>query len=415
MTKNKPIIAANKEIYDFLDSIYTQEHKTLIAISWWADSMYIGLLMQQYRHDKKRQSKNLHYIYCDHNIRKDNNDQSYIMQYITRKQLHIVKREENNNNTEASLRKWRYSEIKKYMQKNQISYLITGHHLSDRIESTFLNLLRWCGIDWFISMQKIQNNSHLIDGKIIRPLLSLSKSYIQHICETNNIQYSNDTTNDDITTSKRNRIRHTIINTLKELSHKNSKKHNSFEESMHEVYTAIERIQQDDDPIYLEQIPMYAHWNIKRSYKRDIDQWSMTTHTIKKLCKQLHIQNNIDKKYIKELTDFLKNKQKWHKYVNHTYFFISHGAIYIIHWPKRFWENTTQNHPENIQELFDQPVKNKNINNRRFNTKTDTIHKKTIKKWCTNQKIPIFWRENIICEIQKNGDIKPIIWDFMKS
>lgn len=415
MTTKKETILIDKELYNFLDTIYTQPEKTLIAISWWADSIYVTLIIQQYRKHKKRDINNIYYIYCDHGIRKDNNDKKYIEEYVSKGQLHIVKRKEKQNNTEASLRKRRYEQIQTYMKENEISNLITGHHLSDRIESTFLNLLRGCAIDGFVSMQRVENNSHLISWRIIRPLLTISKTHIQHICDTHKIHYSYDQTNEDTTISKRNKIRHTILSRLKELSHKNTKKENSFEQSMLEIYTAIENIQEDSNPIQVEKVPMYKHRNIKQAYRWDINHTDITTHTIKKICKQLHIQNNMNKKNIKELSEFLQKKNKWHKYINHTYFFISQESIYIINGPKRFWENTTTKHPKNLQDLFDNPVGEKIADTRRFNTNNDKVNGKSIGKRCTNQKIPIFRRKNILGEIQKDGSLKPLIRDFMKS
>jgi len=415
MTIKKEIISVDTELYEFLDTVYTLEEKTLIAVSWWADSIYVSLVMQQYRKQKNRDINNLHYIYCDHGIRKENNDQKCIQKHIPTLQLHIVKRETNKKNTEASLRKRRYEEIQAYMKKNKMSNLITGHHLSDRIESTFLNLLRGCAIDGFISMQRVERNSHLIQWNIIRPLLKMSKTKIQNICDIQNILYSYDKTNEDIAVSKRNRLRHTILTSLKELSHKNTQEENSFEKSMLEIYMAIESTQEYNTPVLIETIPMYKHRNIKRAYRWEINHTNITTTLLKKLCKQLHIQNNMNKKNIKELSDFLQKKNKWHKYINHTYFFISQESIYIINGPKKFWEITTAQHPKNIQDLFDQPVGEKTVKNRRFNMDNDKIHNKSIKKRCTNQKIPIFRRENIIIEVKSDENLSPVIRNFMKS
>lgn len=415
MTTKKELIPENKDVYKFLDTIYTKSEKTLIAVSWWADSIYVSLIIQKYREHKNRDSKNIHYIYCDHGIRKNNDDEKYIKKYISTKQLFTVKRDNTKNKTEASLRKRRYDQIQAYMEDNKINKLITGHHLSDRIESTFLNLLRGCAIDGFMSMQKIQTNSHLIKWTIVRPLLSMSKTHIQDICNIHNIQYSYDKTNEDITVSKRNKLRHTVLSVLKELSHKNTKEENSFEHSMLEIYNTIEQTQENNSHIRITTIPMYKHRKIKRAYKWDIENEDITTDMVKQLCKQLHIQNNMDKKNIKELSEFLQKKNKWHKYINHSYFFISQWCIYIINGPKSFWEITTKTHSKNIEDLFDQPVPKQESNNRRFGTADDKIHGKSIGKRCTNQKIPIFRRQNIIWEIQKNGNIKPIIRDFMKS
>gem|GEM_PF-3233957 len=45
----------------------------------------------------------------------------------------------------------------------------------------------------------------------------------------------------------------------------------------------------------------------------------------------------------------------------------------------------------------------------------DKIHNKSIKKRCTNQKIPIFRRENIIIEVKSDENLSPVIRNFMKS
>ncbi len=415
MTTKKESIPIEKELYEFLDTIYPHAEKTLIAISWWADSIYVSLVIQQYWKHKNRDTSNIYYIYCDHGIREQNNDQKYIEKYVSADLLYVVKRKKDKKNTESSLRKRRYEQIQAYMKANKIHNLVTGHHLSDRIESTFLNLLRGCAIDGFVSMQRVENNSHLIHWKVIRPLLTMSKSHIQNICDTNNIHYSYDQTNEDITVSKRNKLRHTILASLKELSHKNTEEENSFEQSMSEIYNAIEKIQEENHPIQIEKIPMYKHRNIKRAYKWITHHTHITTHAVKKICKQLHIQSNMDKKNIKEISEFLQKKNKWHKYINQTYFFISQECIYIINGPKKFWEITTTENVKNLQDLFDHPVEKKTAKNRRFNKNNDKIHGKSIKKRCTNQKIPIFRRENIINEVQNDGSLKPIIRDFMKS
>jgi len=138
----------------------------------------------------------------------------------------------------------------------------------------------------------------------------MSKTKIQNICDIQNILYSYDKTNEDIAVSKRNRLRHTILTSLKELSHKNTQEENSFEKSMLEIYMAIESTQEYNTPVLIETIPMYKHRNIKRAYRWEINHTNITTTLLKKLCKQLHIQNNMNKKNIKELSDFLQKKNK---------------------------------------------------------------------------------------------------------
>ena len=120
--------------------------------------------------------------------------------------------------------------------------LITWHHLSDRIESTFLHMLRWCSTDGFVSMIKEEKNSHLFEGTILRPLLSLSKRYILSLCNKYHIPYVIDTSNQDTTMSKRNKLRHDIIEPLLSLANKNTTQENTFEKSIKQIYGEIEQV-----------------------------------------------------------------------------------------------------------------------------------------------------------------------------
>ncbi len=386
-----------EQAYKILDIIYTeQEQKTLLAVSWWPDSMYLLHIVQQYREAKNRNKKLLHYIYCDHQVRK-HNDPETITQYLDKKKLHITTRKRTKTHNEATLRKRRYEQIQKYADKHNIDILLTGHNLSDRIESTFLNMLRGSHIDGFISMQSKENNSHIFQGIIGRPLLQYNKSYIQEQCNALDIPYHIDISNFDTTVSKRNILRHNILQTLKDLSHKNNKQNNSFEESMQNIYERYEK-HNNHNKEKLIPMPRYKHRNSKRSYKRKIAPKDITTQNIKNIAKSLHISNNLTKKNLYEITQFLQNKASGHKYINNTYRFINHGTIHIIKAPKKFWEHRCVKKEKDMRKYFI-GIENQEENwpkDRRFATQTDTVNKKPLKKRCINQKIPIFWRNNIL-------------------
>jgi tRNA(Ile)-lysidine synthase TilS/MesJ len=85
-------------------------------------------------------------------------------------------------------------------------------------------------------MKKIEKNSNMFYGTIIRPILEDTKEKIAHLCNIHNIPYVTDPTNNDVKFSKRNYIRKHIINPLRELSHKHTNIWNSFEESMQKIY-----------------------------------------------------------------------------------------------------------------------------------------------------------------------------------
>lgn len=406
MKKEKP---SYQKYYDFLDRIYTKPKKTLIAISWWPDSIYVAHIIQQYWAYKSYNPQKLYYIYCDHNIRKNTDDIKHITKIVPKKSIYVIKREGSSTKDEESLRTRRYEQIRNYSKIHNIKILITGHNLSDRIESTLLNLLRGAQIDGFLSMKKIEKKSHIFDGSIVRPLLDDGKDSIYLFCKQANLSYSTDTTNQDKDFSKRNNIRHTILQPLKELSHKYNTESNSFEQSMQHIYKRCEQHHKTPN-IKLLPIPRYTLWESDRAYRRDIQQTKITQTHIKHIVKTLHISHNITQKNIAELYDFLKHKHKWHKYINGHYRFIAHKKIYIIKAKKNFWLEKIQDKPVNINDMFESTVTFKDLpHNRRISKETDKIKGKSINKRCINKKIPIFWRNNIIVSKDTKNDIQPHI------
>jgi tRNA(Ile)-lysidine synthetase-like protein len=394
-----------EKYYIFFDTIYKKPKKTLMAISWWSDSMYAAHIIQRYRRERKRDEKYLYYIYCDHNIREKNIDQKIIETIVDKEKLYVTTRKKNNSIDEESLRIRRYEEIRKYSIENKINILITGHNLSDRIESTFLHLLRGAQIDGFLNMKKNEKRSHMFNWSIIRPLLEDGKERIEEECMKNHIKYIKDETNDDIYFSKRNKIRKIILKKLKKWSHKYNNSNNSFEESMNNIYNRCES-KVNNIKIDLKQIPRYKIRESERAYRWNIKQKDITTEKVKKALNILHIKNNITKKNIEEISNFLKEKNKWHKYINKHYRFISHGNIYIIKAKKDFWQESITEKPGNIQEIFTDTITPHDKNeNRRFANDKDKIKWKSIKKWCINNKVPIFWRRNIIITESKKWSI----------
>jgi hypothetical protein len=149
-------------------------------------------------------------------------------------------------------------------------------------------------------------------------------------------------------------------------------------------------------------IPRYKIWNSKRAYRRDIKQHKITTQQLKRLIDTLHIWSNNTQKTLKELKNFLGEKNKWYKYINGIYRFISHGKIYIINAEKNFRTHKIKNKTKKLQDLFEEDYTIKNVTKERRRANEDEkIKGKSIRKRCINKKIPIFWRQNIIM-IRKN-------------
>lgn len=82
----------------------------------------------------------------------------------------------------------------------------TAHTLSDRAETTFINLLRGTGLKGLCSIPPVQ-------GKVIRPLIFCTREQIESYCRENEIRYVTDSTNFSADYT-RNRVRQTVIPAL---------------------------------------------------------------------------------------------------------------------------------------------------------------------------------------------------------
>ncbi|MEI6672746.1 MAG: tRNA lysidine(34) synthetase TilS [bacterium] len=158
--------------FELLKSKVQPNQKIMIAVSGGADSILTASLMYNFFLKNKYNLQNLFFIHCNHNTRTGNiHDEKFISDFFQGTQLIVCKRTSNKKATEAELRNWRYGEFKKQGKKHHIDQLVLGHNLTDRIESTLLNLLRGANINGFLAMQT-QDAHHLLgEIQVLRPIL----------------------------------------------------------------------------------------------------------------------------------------------------------------------------------------------------------------------------------------------------
>lgn len=409
--KNTTLTFAHQQTYfELLKNKVQANQKIMVAVSGGADSILTASLLYNFFVKNKYDIQNLYFMHCNHQVRTGNaTDEAFIIKFFEGTQLIVAKRTSKKSGTETELRNWRYGEFKKQIKINNIDQLVFGHNLTDRIESTFLNLLRWANLNGFVAMQT-QETHHLLPWiQVLRPILTLTKNEITHICKQNEIAFVTDPTNIDTTTSLRNKLRNKILPELYKIANKQTTTTNSFIESMKHIYEQLENSFQQKS-IILNPIHQSSHRNAKFAYQRIIEPKEVTSEWILQAMKTLDSSNNITTPLLKERTKFLQENESGYKYFNKTYLFKSHGKIYFISAPTFFWQKTIVP-AEKISKLGDinQEGQTYEINKKeylwatlRFPKKGDMYKKKTRNEWCINQKIPIFRRNFIPIVVKKN-------------
>ncbi len=193
--------------------------------------MYLLWSIQKRREEQEWDKSSLHILTCDHNTREDTKKEVEYVKWMSGKNNFYSTTYLWNDFREAILRKRRHEVFVKYCEETGSNILLLWHHLDDRIETSFLNLKRWCGVRWLQWLE--MEVSHFLNPTItiIRPLLSLTKKEILIECKNLDIIYHIDPSNKNDAISKRNKMRKvlsTYFNTA------------GFYKSMNQVYKAID-------------------------------------------------------------------------------------------------------------------------------------------------------------------------------
>jgi tRNA(Ile)-lysidine synthase len=126
---------------------------------------------------------------------------------LTVSQVNLDKK--NRTSLEALAREKRYEVLKQGF--NDSSYLVTGHHQDDQLETVLLALKRGAGLT---GLQGIVAQQALTQGHLIRPLLNFSREQLEHYATQFQLNWIEDESNDD-QQFDRNFIRHSIAPLLK--------------------------------------------------------------------------------------------------------------------------------------------------------------------------------------------------------
>ena len=171
-----------------------------VAVSGGVDSMALALLLNEAGADCVA-------LTVDHGLRPESGKEAKTVAKTMQKLKipHViltVKAKVTGNKMEWA-RTQRYQLLIDYCKKQKIKILYVAHHRDDQIETFFLNLERGSGLKGLSGMREV---SMLQGIRVVRPLLTLSKSQLIAYVKSQKIKPIEDPTNKN-TSFKRNRLR----------------------------------------------------------------------------------------------------------------------------------------------------------------------------------------------------------------
>lgn len=198
--------------------LFLKNQKLLLATSGGIDSMFLTHLLHnnnftfalahcnfQLRNEESDGDKKFIADYC-----KKNNIELYTIDFETESYAN-----ENKLSIQETARKLRYQWLEKTRRENSFDYILTAHHLDDNIETLLFNLTKGTGLKGIRGM--LPKN-----GKLVRPLLEISKDEIKKYVTENNLSYREDSSNAS-DKYDRNKIRQSVLpvlNTVNKNLHK---------------------------------------------------------------------------------------------------------------------------------------------------------------------------------------------------
>ena len=185
-THKKILSHLNKRIIfqafnEFSNSLKVKESMA-VAVSGGPDSLALAFLAKCY--SLKYQVK-VKYFIVDHKLRKESSSEAKNIKSILKKinvDCKILPWNGNkpSKNIQSLSRDKRYSLLSNECKKNNIEYLLLGHHVGDLYENFLIRIIRGSGLNGLISFSK-KTKYKSQNLEIVRPLLDLEKKDLIYI------------------------------------------------------------------------------------------------------------------------------------------------------------------------------------------------------------------------------------------
>lgn len=196
-----------------------EKKKICVAVSGGLDSMVLLNLLLLVP------NLTLGVAHCNFTLRdkESNEDENFVKNFCAKKHILChVKRfntfdfsKRNKFSIQMAARKLRYDWFENLLEKHSYDHMALGHHLSDSVETFFINIMRGTGLKGLLGIPR-ENR------KIIRPLSSFTKEEILHYAKMKKVNWRLDHSNQE-NKYLRNKIR-LITSTFSDSFYKGFKK-----------------------------------------------------------------------------------------------------------------------------------------------------------------------------------------------
>ena len=171
-------------IYERFSKSLDAKENLAVAVSGGPDSLALAFLAKCYSLKKKIKVK---CFIVDHKLRKESTSEAETVKNILKKinidcKILPWNGKKPLKNIQATARNKRYSLLANECKKNDITYLLLGHHINDLFENFLIRLVRGSGLNGLISFNK---KTKYKDQKlnIARPLLDVEKKDLVYVAK----------------------------------------------------------------------------------------------------------------------------------------------------------------------------------------------------------------------------------------
>jgi tRNA(Ile)-lysidine synthase len=224
-----------KQFLEFAEqhALFTTPKKVLAAVSGGKDSVLLAHLLKSCGFD-------FAIAHCNFQLREaeSERDQDFTANLANQLQVPFFLTKfnttdfaaENHISIQMAARQLRYQWFEKICGEENFEVIALAHHQNDAVETVLLNLTRGTGI---AGMHGILPKN----GKLVRPMLFLSRENIDRICAEEKLDFVEDSSNAS-TKYARNKIRMQVVPKLKEI---NPKLEKTFEQNL-ERFRQLEQL-----------------------------------------------------------------------------------------------------------------------------------------------------------------------------